>query len=69
MEIEVSDKNFKYDFNKLLQADLKYELMVFQVKTEQEVADVFSLLHRSVQSYQSKVNSQYLLVGWCTEEN
>lgn len=69
MEIEVSDKYFKYDFNKLLQADSEYKIMVFQVKSTQELEDVFSSLHSAIQAYESRVKSYYLLVGWCTSEN
>lgn len=69
MEIEVSDKHFKYDFNKLLQSDSKYKIMVFQVKHEKEVEDVFLSLKSAICAYQSRVDSYYLLVGWCTSKN
>ncbi|MCG7530673.1 hypothetical protein MHM98_04785 [Psychrobium sp. MM17-31] len=69
MEIEVSDYHFRYDFNKLLQADSEYKIMVFQVKTPTEIEEVFDSLQRSVDAYQSKVTCHYLLVGWCTSLN
>lgn len=69
MEIEVSDKYLKYDFNKLLQSDSIYKIMVFQVKYVKEVEEVFLSLQSAISAYQTCVDSQYLLVGWCTSEN
>ncbi|MGR6831315.1 hypothetical protein [Aliivibrio wodanis] len=69
MEIEVSDLYFKYDFNKLLQADSEYKIMVFQVKHEQAIEEVFASLQSAVEAYQSNVQSHYLLVGWSTSNN
>ncbi|MEZ8613458.1 hypothetical protein AB4138_07435 [Vibrio sp. 10N.286.52.C3] len=69
MEIEVSDQSFVYDFNKLLQAESRYKIMVFQVKTEAEVEATFRVLQKAAAIYETRVPSHYLLVGWCTSNN
>lgn len=69
MEIEMSDRHFKYDFNKLLQSDSQYKIMVIQVKDEYECQKVFESLEEAINLYEVKVISQYLLVGWCTSKN
>jgi hypothetical protein len=72
MEIEVSDmeeKAIKYDFNKLLQADSQYKVLVFQLKTESEVNAALENFTNAAKVYNSKSNSEYLLCGWCTSKN
>lgn len=72
MEIEVSDmeeKAIKYDFNKLLQADSQYKVLVFQLKTENEVNAALENFTNAAKVYNSKSNSEYLLCGWCTSKN
>ncbi len=72
MEIEVSDMNekgIKYDFNKLLQADSMYKILVFQLKTEQEVINALENFKSAAEIYNSKSESEYLLCGWCTSKN
>lgn len=72
MEIEVSDmeeKAIKYDFNKLLQADSQYKVLVFQLKTESEVNAALEDFTNAAKVYNSKSNSEYLLCGWCTSKN
>ncbi|KAF3984804.1 MAG: hypothetical protein HFP81_00270 [Methylococcales symbiont of Hymedesmia sp. n. MRB-2018] len=72
MEIEVSDtdiKKIKYDFNKLLQSDSKYKILIFQLKKESDIINALVEFSDSVKSYNSKVSSEYLLCGWCTSLN
>lgn len=72
MEIEVSacnPKSIRYDFNKLLQADAEYKILVFQQKTKSEVDSTFSFLQDSFSIYQKKSDSAFLICGWCTAEN
>jgi hypothetical protein len=72
MEIEMSDMNvkgIKYDFNKLLQADSKYKILVFQLKTEDEVHKAFSVFKKAAKIYSAKTNSAFLLCGWSTSKN
>ena len=72
MEIEVSDmeeNRIKYDFNKILQADSKYKIMVFQLKTKTEVLVVLENFEKAAKIYNSKLESQFLLCGWCTNTN
>ncbi|AMO56232.1 hypothetical protein GZ77_05315 [Endozoicomonas montiporae] len=71
MEIEMSDMNLKgirYDFNKLLQSDAEYKVMVFQLKEEAEVNEALDNLHMAFMSYQAKAPAHYLLAGWCTRK-
>jgi len=72
MEIEVSDmhlKGIKYDFNKLLQSDSKYKILIFQLKTENEVNLALDCLFEATNKYVSKSESEYLLCGWSTAIN
>ena len=72
MEIEVSDMNEKgirYDFNKLLQTDSDYKILVFQLKTEDEVLSALSNFEKAAMAYKSKINSDFLLCGWSTSLN
>lgn len=72
MEIEVSDMNtggIRYDFNKLLQADAKYKILVFQLKTEIEVESAIEVLRSAAMAYTSKVEANFLLCGWITSMN
>lgn len=72
MEIEVSDMNtggIRYDFNKLLQSDSKYKILVFQLKTEPEVVSAIDALHTSSMAYSSKVAAEFLICGWITSKN
>lgn len=72
MEIEVSDKklkHIKYDFNKLLQAEAQYKILVFQLKTEDEIQNAFNYFENAAEKYCSKSNSEFLLCGWCTSKN
>lgn len=72
MEIELSDSdecNHKYDFYKLLQADSKYKIFVFQSKTKKDVFKGFSSLKNSAQKYIFRLNSDFLFCGWSTSEN
>ncbi|WP_022943261.1 hypothetical protein [Psychromonas hadalis] len=72
MEIEVSEmheKGIQYDFDKLLQADSMYKILVFQLKTEGEVNQALLNFKLATESYNSKSDSEYLLCGWCTSKN
>jgi len=72
MEIEVSDMNekgIKYDFNKLLQADSEHKILVFQLKTENEVVTALDNFEKSAKAYRTKINSKFLLCGWSTALN
>jgi hypothetical protein len=72
MEIEVSDMNergIKYDFNKLLQADSDYKVLVFQLKTGDEVSSALSNFEKAAMAYNSKFSSDFLLCGWSTSLN
>jgi hypothetical protein len=72
MEIEVSDMNEKginYDFNKLLQADSDYKILVFQLKTEDEVCTALLNFEKAAKVYRSKFGSDFLLCGWSTSLN
>jgi len=72
MEIEVSDMNEKgiiYDFNKLLQADSDYKILVFQLKTESDVSNILSKIESLSKKYRAKSNSSVLLCGWSTSLN
>jgi hypothetical protein len=72
MEIEVSDmteKGIRYDFNKLLQADSDYKILVFQMKTEDEVNKALSNFEKIAKDYKSKLESDFLLCGWVTSLN
>lgn len=72
VEIEVSDSHLwgiRYDFNKLLQAQAYHKLMVFQVKTKEEVEAVFERLEESIKVYPHAASCQYLLCGWSTQQN
>ncbi len=72
MEIEVSEMNekgIKYDFNKLLQADSDFKILVFQLKTESDVKAALSTFSNAAKCYKAKSNSEFLLCGWCTSLN
>ena len=72
MEIELSEntfKGFRYDFNKLLQSDATYKIFVFQKKMENEIEEIFKLLVESTIKYKSKIESEYLICGWCYSKN
>lgn len=72
MEIEVSDMNeqgIKYDFNKLLQADSEYKILVFQLKSESEVRTALKNFEQAATVYRSKIRADYLLCGWSTSQN
>jgi len=72
MEIEVSamnEKGIKYDFNKLLQADSDHKILVFQLKTENEVYTALTNFEKSAKAYRSKMSSKFLLCGWSTALN
>lgn len=72
MEIEVSDMNIKgimYDFNKLLQADSKYKILIFQLKTEADIELALVQFEKSAKIYNEKSKSEYLLCGWSTDLN
>ncbi len=79
MEIEMATtkKKIKDDFNKLIQSDAKYKIMVFQQnskdknekKAEKKVIDkvnsIFTELKAVANSYKPKSTSNYLLCAWC----
>ncbi|MFZ2449775.1 MAG: hypothetical protein WAW36_04565 [Methylovulum miyakonense] len=72
MEIEVSgmtESAIKYDFQKLLQADSEYKILVFQLKTEAEIQNALNNFRRCAQIYQVRVDARYLLCGWCIAKN
>lgn len=72
MEIEVSDMHFKgikYDFNKLLQSDSKYKILIFQLKSKNDVNKALDRLFQAAQNYQFKSESDFLVCGWSTELN
>ena len=72
MEIDLSDSNeceHKYDFYKLLQADSKYKVFVFQSKAKGDVLYRFSILKNSAQKYIFLSNSDFLFCGWSTLDN
>lgn len=72
VEIEVSDSRaggIRYDFNKLLQAQADHKLMVFQVKTSEDIKQVCDRLVRSIRAFPHAHPCRYLLCGWSTQEN
>lgn len=72
VEIEVSDSRLggiRYDFNKLLQAQADHKLMVFQVKTPDEVQQAFQRLAQSIRAFPHAHACHYLLCGWSTQQN
>lgn len=72
MEIEISENKLnkiRYDFNKLLQAESEFNIIVFQQQTEKEVEVVFEYLKEAHEVYQNKSQSSYLMCGWVTEVN
>jgi hypothetical protein len=71
VEIEMSDDHLGiiYDFNKLLQAESKYKVLVFQTKTKSDVDEVFQRVDNAIQQYQTVLTSHYLLCGWSTALN
>lgn len=72
VEIEVSDSRLggiRYDFNKLLQAQADHKLMVFQVKTPDEVQQAFQRLVQSIRAFPHTHDCRYLLCGWSTQQN
>ena len=72
VEIEMSDEDvrgIRYDFNKLLQAQADHKLMVFQLKTPEEVEAAFERLQEAIDAYPSAASCRYLLCGWSTQKN
>ncbi len=72
MEIEMSDmkeRHIKYDFDKIVQADSDYKVMVFQMNTLDEVETIFTHFEKSATHYRSAFQSEYLLCGWVTSLN
>mgnify|MGYP006431098291 CR=1 FL=1 len=72
VEIEMSDNNLggiRYDFNKLLQAQADHKLMVFQLKTPEEVEAAIERLEEAIDTYPHAAFCRYLLCGWSTQEN
>jgi hypothetical protein len=72
MEIEMSNPNeceSRYDYNKLLQADSRYKIFVFQLKSKQNVLDGLAKLKEAAGKYRFRSNSDFLLCGWSTSEN
>jgi hypothetical protein len=72
MEIELSDKkekNIRYDFNKLLQADSKYKVFVFQQKTAESADEMLSSFEKIARKYKSRLSAKYLICCWCTSKN
>ena len=72
VEIEMSDENLggiRYDFNKLLQAQADHKLMVFQLKTPEEVEAAFERLQEAIDAYPHADSCRYLLCGWSTQKN
>jgi len=72
MEIELSDKkekNIRYDFNKLLQADSEYKVFVFQQKSVKSSDEMLLPFEKVARKYKSKISSKYLICCWCTSKN
>jgi hypothetical protein len=77
MEIEMTQKDgsIKNDFNKLLQAEAKYKIMVFQRRKKKRGEDkdqfehTLDMLEKAVKSYKSKSDTEYLLCGWNITEH
>lgn len=72
MEIEMSnlhESEKKHDFNKLLQADSQYKVMVFQSKSKKDTLTALEKFENAAKVYNSKSESKYLLCGWCTSKN
>ena len=67
MEIEMGKKigSIKNDFNKLLQSDAEYKIMVFQQRNkENQFEHTLNVLEKAVKTYKSKSDAKYLLCGW-----
>jgi hypothetical protein len=72
MEIEMSNPlecQNKHDFKKLLQADSRYKVFVFQKKSADEVTRSFDELVRAAEMYRFRSDSDFLLCGWCQSRN
>ena len=72
MEIEMSNPkecDSKYDFNKLLQADSRYKIFVFQHNSRENVLAGMTKLKDSAEKYSFRSDSDFLLCGWSTSDN
>ena len=72
MEIKMSNPNecdCRYDFYKLLQADSRYKIFVFQHNSKENVLDGLAKLKNSAGKYCFRSDSDFLLCGWSTSEN
>jgi len=67
--LDSTEDGIQYDFNKLLQADSQYKILVFQSKTVDGVKHVVKRMKNAVEKYQSKSSSEYLFCEWSTSEN
>jgi hypothetical protein len=68
--------NIRNDFHKLLQAEAKYKIMVFQwnssckdkdeakKRSEDRINNIFTQLEETVKCYESKSAAKYLIFGW-----
>ena len=72
MEIELSDKkekDIRYDFNKLLQADSEYKVLVFQQKSVESSNKMLLSFEKIARKYKSRLSAKYLICCWCTSKN
>ena len=72
MEIKMSNTNEcdgRYDFNKLLQADSRYKIFVFQHNSRENVLAGMTKLKDSAEKYSFRSDSDFLLCGWSTSDN
>jgi len=70
-ELEFSDSKVNgliYDFNKLLQSDADYKVFIFQQKQHSDTEHFFECISNSVDAYNHKSSSEYLIVCWITSE-
>ncbi len=72
MEIELSDKkekDIRYDYNKLLQADSEYKVFVFQQKSVKNADEMLVFFEKVARKYNYKNSAKYLICCWCTSRN
>ena len=64
MEIEFSDQNLNgilYDFNKLLQSESDFKILVYKQKDKERTINSFAFFRNAIYEYKNKSKNSYLL--------
>ncbi len=58
-------KDIRYDFEKMLMAQSRYKLLVFQAKSDQCVEGIINEMIRNIELFdQGRFHGEYLFAGW-----